>query len=80
MEDFIVDLFSQLPVSTFFFRVDNRLILYIHVKKELLRGAGKDGVELDKLQIPLLIEELQNREIITSSSYGIVEYCWGKDF
>jgi hypothetical protein len=79
-EDFIVDLFSQLPVSTFFFRVDNKLILYIHVKKEFLRGAGKNGIELDKLQIPLSIEELQNRKIITSSSYGIVEYCWGKDF
>jgi DNA-binding Lrp family transcriptional regulator len=79
-EDFIVDLFSQLPVSTFFFKVDDKLILYIHVKKEFLRGAGKNGVELDKLQIPLFIEELQNSGIITSSSYGIVEYCWGKDF
>lgn len=75
-EDFIVDLFSQLPVSTFFFKVSGKLFLDIHVKKELLRNTGGHAVEFDKLQIPLLIEKLHNKGIITSDSYGIVEYFW----
>jgi predicted transcriptional regulator len=77
-EDFIIDLFSQLPVSSFFFRVDNKLILYIHVKKELLRSA-ENSIDYDKLQIPLLMRRLRNRGIVTRDSYGITEYAWLKD-
>jgi hypothetical protein len=78
-EDFIVELFSQLPVSTFFFKVADKLFVYFHVKKELSRTTGKDAIELDKLRIPVLVEELYDRGIVTNDSYAIAEYFWGKD-
>jgi hypothetical protein len=78
-EDFIVELFSQLPVSTFFFKVADRLFVHFHVKKEYFRTTGRTALEFDKLQIPLLIRKLRERGIITSCSYAIVEYYWEKD-
>lgn len=78
-EDFIIDLFSQFPVSVFFFKVSNRLLLYIHLKRQLLRTVGNQAVEFNRLHIPLLIRELRKKGVITNDSYGIVEYFWGKD-
>jgi DNA-binding Lrp family transcriptional regulator len=78
-EDFVVELFSQLPVSTFFFKVADKLFVYFHVKKELIRIDGRNALDFDRLQIPLLMRELRDRGIITSCSYAIVEYFWEKD-
>lgn len=78
-EDFIVDLFSQLPVSVFFFKVSDRLFLDIHVKKEFLRNTGENPVEFDQLEIPLMIKELRDKRIIINSAYEIIEYFWAKD-
>lgn len=78
-EDFIVELFSQLPVSTFFFKVADKLFVHFYVKKELSRTTKRDTAEFDKLEIPVLVEELCDRGIVTNDSYAIVEYYWGKD-
>jgi hypothetical protein len=78
-EDFIIDLFSQFPVSVFFFKVSNKLLMYVHLKRQLLRTVGNQAVEFNRLHIPLLIRELRKKGVITNDSYGIVEYFWGKD-
>jgi hypothetical protein len=78
-EDFVIDLFSQFPVSVLFFKVSNKLLLYVHLKRQLLRTVGNQAVEFNRLHIPLLIRELLNKGVITNDSYGIVEYFWAKD-
>lgn len=78
-EDFIIDVFSQLPVSSYFFRVSDRLFSSIYVEKRLLRSTGVGASDFDTLHIPLLIRELLKRGIIASESHSILEYFWKKD-
>jgi hypothetical protein len=79
-EDFVVELFSELPTSPFFFTVSDRLFMYAHVKKTAMRGAGLHMSDINRLQITLLIDSLLEKEIIRSVEHGIVEYHWGKEF
>lgn len=78
-EDFIIDLFSELPTSSFFFKVANKLFLLADVRKSSVRNFGLDMPDIDELHIPLLVENLINRKVIKSEAYAIAEYSWGKD-
>ncbi|MBU7012154.1 MAG: hypothetical protein HXS46_15825 [Theionarchaea archaeon] len=78
-EDFIIDLFSELPTSSFFFKVSDHLCLYTYLKREFLRYAGIETNHFYKLHINLLLMDLLERGIISSEVHTIVEYYWGKD-
>jgi DNA-binding Lrp family transcriptional regulator len=71
-EDFLIDVFSQLPTSPVFLKADDTLLIYVHVKRT-------DMADIDKLYIPILIKELFNKHIIHYVSYAIVEYYWKKE-
>jgi len=60
-EDFIVDLFSELPTTSTFFTISDKLFIY------------------KELYIPLLLNELLNKEIIKSKARSITEFYWAKD-
>ena len=77
-EDFIIDLFSQLPASSSFFKVSNKLFVVAYIPEKFARTPSLRTAS-NKLQIPLLIIELLNKEIITFQNYAIVEYSWAKD-
>ena len=79
-EDFIVDLFSGLPTSSFFFKVSNKLFFYTNVDKSYTRYVGLRMSDMNKLRIPLIAEDLFDRGIIKDEAkYAIVEYSWAKD-
>ena len=78
-EDFIIDLFSELPTSSLFFKVSNRLVLYVFLIKKFLRNSELSVPDIRKLYIPLLIRELSKKEIIRSKAHAIVNYHWRKD-
>lgn len=78
-EDFVIDVFSQLPTSSFFFRVSDRLFLYAHVEKASLRNTGLDMSDVSQLHIPLLADALLERGIIESEAHAILEYHYRKD-
>jgi hypothetical protein len=61
-EDFIIDLFSRFPVPVLFFKVADKLLMYVHLKRKSLRTVGNQAVEFNRLHIPLLIRELRNKE------------------
>jgi hypothetical protein len=77
-EDFIIDLFSQLPTSSFFFMVEDRLFVYANMAKEFLR-CTEAYVSINRLQIPLLLKTLSERGILKSKAHAILEYYYGKD-
>lgn len=77
-EDFIVDIFSELPTSSFFFTVSNRLCIYAHLSRQLVRHTGLDENDISNLGITLLIEDLLERNIVKSEQHTIVEYAWLK--
>jgi hypothetical protein len=70
-EDFIIELFSELPATSSFFRVSDKLFAYIHVPGELTRI---DDSNPSKLCIPLLALDLKEKGIIRNKDYLVPEY------
>jgi len=77
-EDFIVDLFSELPTTSTFFTISDKLFIYVHVPKEYTSGISIQETAKE-LYIPLLLNELLNKEIIKSKARSITEFYWAKD-
>ncbi len=78
-EDFIVDLFSQLPTSSIFFKVADKLFLSVHMKRDSIRRVGLDMADIAQLWIPLLVRDLKRKGILIKEAHAIVEYHWGKE-
>lgn len=75
-EDFIIDLFSELPTSVSFFKVSDRLFVYAHILKPFIRS--KDPQEATKWYIPLILLELSKKGIVKSRARASVDYSWSK--
>jgi hypothetical protein len=78
-EDFIIELFTELPTSPFFYRVDSKLLVFANIDRRLLRITDNQIPDITKLHIPLLIGDLLKREIIKSEAHAMSEYYWVKD-
>jgi DNA-binding Lrp family transcriptional regulator len=76
-EDFIVNLFSELPTSSLFFKVSNKLFLLAYVKREYMRFLNSQ-IHIGELQIPSMLTKLIHKDVIRSESHGIVECYWQK--
>ena len=77
-EDFIIKLFSELPTSCLFFKVADKLVFHVFLRKELLRFIGSQN-GFDKLRLNLLIMNLLAKGILKSETHTIFEYYWGKN-
>ncbi len=77
-EDFLIELFSELPTTPFFFKVSDKLFMYAYVSRELCRCDGMDMANIGQMQVPLLTEELLERGIIRREKQAIVAYHWSK--
>ena len=79
-EDFIIDLFSELPTSCVFFKVSDKLVLYAHTKRELEKKTYKmDLTEIPELYIPLLMRSLFKKGIVKNKANALVNFHWRKD-
>ena len=78
-EDFIIDVFSELPSSCVFFKVSNKLILHAYVVRELLRSNSQPVSNVTRLHIPLLTKYLLEEGIIRKERHALVDYYWRKD-
>ena len=77
-EDFIINLFSELPSSVSFFKVSNMLFASIHVPQQVMRNQDLKVVP-KRSCIPLLLIDLLERGVIKFKDYSIVEYFWAKN-
>jgi hypothetical protein len=75
-EDFVVELFSQLPATTYFFRVSGRLFMYARVERREVNIALPFMNDITRLQIPLLAMKLLEKGIIKSEEHASVECFW----
>jgi hypothetical protein len=78
-EDFIIELFSEMPSSSLFFRVADTLVLFIQVERELSRKVDSDITDVSQLYIPLLTRSMVKKGIVKSRAHAIVNYHWRKD-
>ncbi len=77
-EDFLIDLFSELPTTSSFFKVSNKLFMYVHAARHFVRSYDRKAT-LNTLYIPLLMEDLLEKGILKSEASSIVQFSWGKD-
>ena len=75
-EDFIIDLFSELPATSSFFKVSNKLFVNICVPDRLFRIVDSNPSELS---IPLLALDLKEQGIVKNKDYVVPEYYRSKD-
>jgi hypothetical protein len=75
-EDFIVELFSELPTSVSFFKVSDKLFVLSHVLKPFIRS--KDPQEAAEWYIPLNLIELSKKGIVRSRLRASIDYFWAK--
>jgi hypothetical protein len=76
-EDFIIELFSQLPSSSSFFKVSDKLFSLIYVPKQYMRHVDRSTVNMP--HIPLLIADLLDKGVIRKRERAIVDYSWAKN-
>jgi hypothetical protein len=75
-EDFLIDLFSELPTTASFFKVSDKLFAQVYIPEKLAKNTE---LQLSKkLYIPLLMVDLLKKGIIKSKEYSIIEYSKGK--
>lgn len=77
--DFVIELFSELPTSPFFFQCSDKLFLRSYVERQFLRCEDLQIANIGQLYIPLLIYDLLKKGIIKSEEHAIIEYSWSKD-
>jgi DNA-binding Lrp family transcriptional regulator len=75
-EDFIIDLFSELPTSVLFFKVSDKLLIYAHVDRGSMRSVDFRASDISKLHIPFLMRDLHKRAIIKNEMHASVQCYW----
>jgi hypothetical protein len=78
-EDFIIDLYSELPTSCLFFKVSGKLVLRAYIRRNLLRSSDFEAFNANKLQIPLLNRDLTKKGIIKNKERAVVAHHYRKD-
>lgn len=78
-ESFLIDVFSQLPASTLFFKVEDSLFMEVKIEKlhttEPVMSSGKSRVE-----IPFILQKLKKKKIIQGFKEALIRLHCDKDF
>jgi DNA-binding Lrp family transcriptional regulator len=77
--DFIVELFSQLPTTVWFFTVADKLFVYLWVERGSMKNVNFRKPKINNLQIPLIVRDLLNKGIIKSKAHAAIQYFWRKE-
>jgi hypothetical protein len=79
-EDFVIDLFSQLPTTCWFQRISGKLIGHISLLTSSVNQENTCIRDVTALQIPLLVKELVRKGIVKSEAHAKFECYWRKKF
>jgi hypothetical protein len=75
-EDFIIELFSELPATISFFKVSDKLFIYTQISKMFFEIS--DSPDLNLYYLPLLVIELLRKKIVNKKEHAITMYFKGK--
>jgi predicted transcriptional regulator len=78
-EDFIIDLFSQLPTTCWFRRISDTLIAYMWTMRELTNKPAVRTADVPELHIPLLVRDLVRKGIVEEEAHAEVTCYWRKE-
>ncbi|MBU6998406.1 MAG: winged helix-turn-helix domain-containing protein [Theionarchaea archaeon] len=75
-EDFVIDLFSELPTCSWFFKVGETLLVLAHLVREYFRINRACMSDIARLPLLSLTRSLLESGIVKSEKHALVEY-WG---
>jgi hypothetical protein len=78
-EDFVIDLFSQLPTTCWFQRVSDALIAYAWTIREPTKNVNTKMEDVSEMQIPLLLEALVKKGVVKKENYAYRRFYWRKE-
>jgi hypothetical protein len=78
-EDFVIDLFSELPATCWFQRVSDTLIVHLWTIRGKMRKIDIHNKNVPERQISLLIKELLKRGIIKKENHAVVKFYGRKE-
>lgn len=78
-EDFVIELFSQLPTTVWFFKVTDKLLLYTWMKRGSMKIEDYRTPEIGKLHTFLMLRELLKKGIIKSELHAVDQFYWRKE-
>jgi predicted transcriptional regulator len=78
-EDFIIDLFSQLPTTCWFRRVSDTLLAYMWTLTGPINRSTIRITDIPELQIPLLVRNLVKRGIVKEEAHAEIKCYWRKE-
>lgn len=71
-EDFIIDLFSEIPTTSFFFKVSDKLFAQFYLPGQLEDDLSPGN----KSDFHLFVSELSKKKILKTRKYAIPVYPW----
>ena len=79
--NFIVNLFSELPTTSWFFTVNNKLFMFIYPEREILSviRTSSSLKEIQNLHIPFILYNMKTKGIIKSEEHGRIDGYWQKE-
>ncbi len=77
-EDFIIEVFSELPTTTISFKVADTLFLYVYAPRKFIWDV--DPYTPKGLRIPHIEKELFDKQVVRNKARSIIEYSWSKTF
>jgi DNA-binding MarR family transcriptional regulator len=78
-EDFVIDLFSQLPTTCWFQRVSDTLIVHLWTIRGKMRKIDIRNKNVPERQISLLTQELLERGITKKENHAMVKFYGRKE-
>lgn len=79
-EDFIIDLFSQLPASTLFFKGGNFLFMEVKIEKVYATEPFMCPEGFKAAEIPFILQKLKKKGVIQQVREALVKLHFNKDF
>jgi len=78
-EDFIIELFSELPTSCFFFKVSDKLFSRMYIDREFLGNLDSDIADVNQLHIPMILRTLTKKGILKRRTRAVISHHCRKD-
>jgi hypothetical protein len=79
-EDFMIDVFSELPCTCWFYKVGGKLVVHVRMMIKPTKWEDIPIRDVSELQIPFLVKDLVKKEIVKSENHATFKYYWRKKF
>ena len=75
-EDFVIDLFSQLPSTIYYYKIPDKLFIHASLDRDITVKVFSSLKDINRLPFFVLIKDLLNKGIVRSEAHAIECFFW----